>query len=868
MYLINTLLTVAFIFSNYSFAKDTCSGKLSEDAHLFTTAEAEVSRVVGKTLDSFKGSKLNGKDAFEIAKKYAIYDRIINDTKNSAPKLEAVLTYNPYIKLYILTNHLGFKLPSDEEEIFIRNGIETLILDETNPTDIKTIADLDEAISYTIEKITDKIDPRQPLKDRFWDRLKQFVKFPSAFKKLKTTAKEEYSPTRMDENLFSHYGFHHMTEVPYFQARDWELTEQANITPSQVLIDPVEFIRYVLVSMEIEDPIEDYSRQSGQSLRFLLPTLARFMGSPRERYAYLDANNNPHYCESAWCVEENRHGNAWAQIYERLTGIAPDRSNPNEVDELLDTVDDSFKHLMSRMTTEWNASSTYLNIAAWSEGELHNVIVDMMRDEIKHLSIASGAYIYLRGPTFNQRLIDMLKVAVGFLTYHQDARSTGSGMTNNKLSVVEFLYASWMAEMYTRRYLKTIPLRTLRMVFDTGTKLEVKEVLAEDETLERFERWELENEQRRKALSWWRPKAAEAALRQERFELIYKSEIRDLISEEFDRFKGAELYVSMRAEEFRTKIERFDFDLTRYVSDARVYRDRKLWKKILYDALRHYQIVNNAYVLKQRELGNELVDGLLDDIIARDRDPGEVRVLETVKVTNDYSLVRLERPQGIELKKGMAFVFQIPGELGKQKRMLSLASDPSANYVEFAVTDSDSAFKRMFRSLNPGDSVILEDAKMALDFDFSQPSLFISTGIGITPFRSALQEAARVKSHEPIHLLFGNRTDIPFKDEFDALEGKNFNVSYILSKPRENWYGSSGRINTLLISDALQDLPSNTQIYIVGNPKMVLSVEESLKNNLLVDPNRIHIETFNENNASSVSPSLASKRDRNNVADL
>jgi len=530
-------------------------------------------------------------------------EKLTSDLRSYSRPLGALASNDNLLESYItfgIYNQLGFKFNNEgapQIKSDLISSVESLLSDdEKNSTAIKSIGALDEEIASVVEKVLGLIDPvlQEPLTLR--QRLSQVLNLPKKFKQIRELVEREYSFAKLDENLFAHYGFHQWPDERHYQARSWTPFKPQDISPENVLtVDPVELVEYMRVAMEIEDPIEDYSRQSGASLRFILPNFARFMGSPQERYDYLDANGITRVCESAWCQEERRHGNAFSQAITMLTGERPDRDNPNEVAEVEEAVEAAFQHAMSRMTTELNASSTYLVFSTYANGALNSSIINMMRDEIKHLTIVSGAVIYLRGPQFLKMLGEISQIAKEFLTYNVENRTTGSGMTSNKITSIEFIYAHLVVMRQLRRYLASLPLSALRKIYDSESNIDAYDaVLASDEALANYASWEKDAEEKRRSLFWWRRQGRVHELNAEAIANSKSKEITLIIENEFDGFKGAEFYSSEKAAEIRAKINRINVFSLSYV-DLKV-GDKAVWRKILQDALRFYQISNNWFV--------------------------------------------------------------------------------------------------------------------------------------------------------------------------------------------------------------------------------------------------------------------------------
>jgi ferredoxin-NADP reductase len=131
-----------------------------------------------------------------------------------------------------------------------------------------------------------------------------------------------------------------------------------------------------------------------------------------------------------------------------------------------------------------------------------------------------------------------------------------------------------------------------------------------------------------------------------------------------------------------------------------------------------------------------------------------------------------------------------PDERGDE-RWFTISAAPSENEIRITTridAEHGSSFKRALQALKPGDT-IEADAPEG-DFTVVDPArnyIFVAGGIGITPLRSILVEAAAHGQQLHGQLLYPNRSsDIPFKDELDDLQAKNphLQVRYIVQPDR------------------------------------------------------------------------------------
>jgi ferredoxin-NADP reductase len=235
----------------------------------------------------------------------------------------------------------------------------------------------------------------------------------------------------------------------------------------------------------------------------------------------------------------------------------------------------------------------------------------------------------------------------------------------------------------------------------------------------------------------------------------------------------------------------------------------------------------------------------LDQDVVRDPGVVQTRVVSSSPVDDSSYILRVEKPAGLDIVPGEAVRVTLGTPTGKQTRILSLASSPTKDYLEFAVKKSESDFKQAFQTLKPGDDVKLELTRTSLGFRPDKPAVMIAGGIGITPFRSFIQYAKDKKLDTPMWLFYGNRRQAPFEEELaDATEENHkLGVTFVKTRPDVGWQGEKGRIDEDFLKRVVPGLPSDAIYYVVASPEMAESTRASLSK-LGIPENRISIEEF------------------------
>lgn len=184
-------------------------------------------------------------------------------------------------------------------------------------------------------------------------------------------------------------------------------------------------------------------------------------------------------------------------------------------------------------------------------------------------------------------------------------------------------------------------------------------------------------------------------------------------------------------------------------------------------------------------------------------------------------------------------------------RHFSIASAPFEDKLMIATRMRDSAFKRVLKTLPLGTEVKIEGpfGSLRLHNNATRPAVVLSGGIGITPFRSVLLQAAKDGRSHQIFFFYANRRpeDAPFLDEMTRLEREDPSFTFVptmteMDKSHLAWAGERGRIDQQLLSRYLNGV-SSAIYYVTGPPGMVNGLRTLLKA-AGVDADDIRTEEF------------------------
>ena len=159
-------------------------------------------------------------------------------------------------------------------------------------------------------------------------------------------------------------------------------------------------------------------------------------------------------------------------------------------------------------------------------------------------------------------------------------------------------------------------------------------------------------------------------------------------------------------------------------------------------------------------------------------------------------------------------------------RWFTIASAPCEKHVMLTTrfdSKRNSTFKKTLKALKRGDTIEISD----LDGDFivgdpKQQYVFIAGGIGITPFRAILKQAAHEGKLLRVTLLYANRKSVAaYKKEFDAMAKQNPNLTiHYLFNPQ--------RIDKETVKEFVPDL-KKPFFYVSGPEPMVESIGQMLQ---------------------------------------
>src|SRR5262245_8618947 len=217
------------------------------------------------------------------------------------------------------------------------------------------------------------------------------------------------------------------------------------------------------------------------------------------------------------------------------------------------------------------------------------------------------------------------------------------------------------------------------------------------------------------------------------------------------------------------------------------------------------------------------------------------RLKKKAEVAEGTMAFYFERPPGFDFDAGqfMDITLIDPPENDERGNLhsFSIASAPSEDDLMIATRMRDTAFKRDLKTLEPGSEVRLEGpfGHLVLHHDSARPAVFLTGGIGVTPFRSMAIHSARKRLAHRLWMFYANRRpeDAAFLEELHRLQEENRNFKFVptmtkAQDSRMSWDGERGAIDKNMLSKYLDGL-NDPIYYVAGPPGMVDGLTKLLR---------------------------------------
>jgi ferredoxin-NADP reductase len=144
------------------------------------------------------------------------------------------------------------------------------------------------------------------------------------------------------------------------------------------------------------------------------------------------------------------------------------------------------------------------------------------------------------------------------------------------------------------------------------------------------------------------------------------------------------------------------------------------------------------------------------------------------KQNDDHDNQGLQNKTPFNYTAGQFAFFDIGGVYNDPKgpiRHFTISSSPTENFIMFSTRIRDSPYKQRLLTLEKGAKVKIRgpEGQFVLHEDYSKPAVFLSGGIGVTPFRTMIKYATDKQLPLKIVMFDSNRNrdNILFRKEFD-----------------------------------------------------------------------------------------------------
>lgn len=250
------------------------------------------------------------------------------------------------------------------------------------------------------------------------------------------------------------------------------------------------------------------------------------------------------------------------------------------------------------------------------------------------------------------------------------------------------------------------------------------------------------------------------------------------------------------------------------------------------------------------------------DLVILEKQEVEGTDVMSFKFSREDQGTQYSNKRSLDYIAGQFAFFDIGGVYNDPKgpiRHFTIASSPTEKFILISTRIRDSPYKKRLASLEPGIKVKVRgpEGNFVLHKDHSKSAVFLSGGIGVTPFRSMIKYATDQSLPIKIVLFDSNRNqkNILFKKEFDecASKNKNLRVIYtitedddqIQSSPSDNeWKGERGRIDKAMLTRNLTDPELKDSIYYICGPPPMLKSMQGLLQEFPIQKDQIKVEEF------------------------
>jgi ferredoxin-NADP reductase len=198
----------------------------------------------------------------------------------------------------------------------------------------------------------------------------------------------------------------------------------------------------------------------------------------------------------------------------------------------------------------------------------------------------------------------------------------------------------------------------------------------------------------------------------------------------------------------------------------------------------------------------------------------------------------------------LVFAHPPQGSENDNFRTFSLATAPQEKtFIMIAMRMRNTAFKDGVQSAPLGAKFVVSRPRgsFTLHKDITRAAVFLVGGIGITPIRSILQQAAQDRLPHKLYLFYSNREaeDVAFLEEFENMGTQNPNfvlISTVTGHRTVAWPYEKGHINHGTLKRYLLGLQG--PVYYIAGPSGMVTAMTDLLRSMGVSEDDIKTEEF------------------------
>jgi ferredoxin-NADP reductase len=203
----------------------------------------------------------------------------------------------------------------------------------------------------------------------------------------------------------------------------------------------------------------------------------------------------------------------------------------------------------------------------------------------------------------------------------------------------------------------------------------------------------------------------------------------------------------------------------------------------------------------------------------------KLRLLDRIKEASDCYSFLFEKPSNFSFIPGQFLIYTIKNEIHDdrgEERYFTISSAPFEKEIRLTtrIFETPSTFKEDLMNLKEYEDIEVKGPEGDFFFDSTfENHLFVSGGIGITPFRSILLDLQNKNKEPNIKLYYANKNiEIVFQNELEELNNQNFLIEYFIAE------------NTLTPEKIYKDFKviNNCAVYLSGPEPMVESFSTEL----------------------------------------